>query len=162
MRCGNLPVGGYDKETWTRSSNLLTRRRNNIGQRRDGHVLRQETLLGVLFGSCKRGHRDVLMEYHGYVSPGRVGDVPLKRRWVFFWNLLEIWWIITDGMSLLRPVKITLRRSTIQYDVVERYHWVVLATWDVGGCFICDGPHRRLEVQREVATTFCCCVGHYQ
>ena len=41
------------------------------------------TLLGASFGSYRRLRRDVLMGRSGYVPLRRLGDVPLRRRWVF-------------------------------------------------------------------------------
>ena len=46
------------------------------------------TLLGVLFGTYRRRHRDVLMGRRGYVPLKRLGNVPVKRRWVFHLRLV--------------------------------------------------------------------------
>ena len=51
------------------------------------------TLLGVLFGTYSRRHRDVLMGRRGYVPLRRLGNVALRRRWVFHlrlvWDVVE-------------------------------------------------------------------------
>ena len=51
------------------------------------------TLLGVLFGTYRRRHRDVLMGRRGYVPLRRLGNVALRRRWVFHlrlvWDVVE-------------------------------------------------------------------------
>ena len=46
------------------------------------------TLLDVSFRSYRRRRRDVLMGRHGYVPLRRLGDVPLRRRWVFHLRLI--------------------------------------------------------------------------
>ena len=45
-------------------------------------------LLGVSFGSYRRRRRDVLMGHRGYVPLRRLGDVPLRRLWVFYLGLI--------------------------------------------------------------------------
>ena len=55
-----------------------TRRRKNVTTR----------LLGVSFGSYRRRRRDVLMGRRGYVPLRLLGDVPLRRRWVFHLRLI--------------------------------------------------------------------------
>ena len=46
------------------------------------------TLLGFSFGSYRRRRRDVLMGRRGYVPLRRLGDVPLRLRWVFHLRLI--------------------------------------------------------------------------
>ena len=78
MRPRNLLDGGCDKvismcskrnsETWWRHTTT--------------------TFLGVLFGTYKRRRRDVLMGGGGYVPLRCLGNVPLRRRWVFHIRLV--------------------------------------------------------------------------
>ena len=69
IRRGNLPIGGYDKETWKRCRDLLTRHRENV--------------------TLRMGRR-------GYVPLRRLGDVLLRRRLVFHlrlvWGVVETYW----------------------------------------------------------------------
>ena len=44
-------------------------------------------LLGVLFWTCRRCHRDVPMGRPGYVQLRRLGNVALGRRWMFHLRL---------------------------------------------------------------------------
>ena len=46
------------------------------------------TLLDVLFGTYRRRRRDVLMGRRGYVPLRRLGNVLVKRRWVFHLRLV--------------------------------------------------------------------------
>ena len=46
------------------------------------------TLLDVSFGSYRRRRRTVLMGRRGYLPLRRLGDVPLRRRWVFHLRLI--------------------------------------------------------------------------
>ena len=41
------------------------------------------TLLGVSFGINERRRRDLLMGRRGYVPLRHLGDIPLRRHWVF-------------------------------------------------------------------------------
>ena len=45
-------------------------------------------LLVVSFRTYRRRLRDVLMGGRGYVSLRRLGDIPLRRRWVFHLRLV--------------------------------------------------------------------------
>ena len=68
------------------SRDLLIRRRENVTSRRGGDI--PQRFFGVLFGTYKRRHRDVLMGRRGYVPLRRLGNVPLRRRWVFHLRLV--------------------------------------------------------------------------
>ena len=46
------------------------------------------TLLGVSFGTYRRGRRDALMERGGYLPLRRLGDAPMRRHWVFHLTLV--------------------------------------------------------------------------
>ena len=46
------------------------------------------TLLGVSFGSYRRCRRDVLMGHRGYIPLRHLGDIPLRRGWVFHLRLV--------------------------------------------------------------------------
>ena len=69
------------------SRDLLIRRRENVTPRRGGDIP-QQRFLGVLFGTYKRRRRDVLMGGGGYVPLRCLGNVPLRRRWVFHIRLV--------------------------------------------------------------------------
>ena len=83
MRRENLPAGGHDKVIWKCSRDRI---RDKASQQRNSETWWRRTtatLLGVSFGSYRRRRREVLMGRRGYVRLGRLGDVPLRRRWVF-------------------------------------------------------------------------------
>ena len=44
--------------------------------------------MGVSFGSYSTRRRDVLMGRRVYVPLRRLGDIPLRRRWVFHLRLI--------------------------------------------------------------------------
>ena len=44
--------------------------------------------MGVSFETYRRRRRDVLMGRRGYVPLRRLGDVPMKRCWVFYLRLV--------------------------------------------------------------------------
>ena len=90
----------------------------------------------------------------------RLGDIPLRRRWVLdlrlIWDVVETYWwdvVITFPWHVV---------TTCKQDVVKTYHWDVLATfnWDVVGCFIWDVPVTLLgrpeRPRYDVATTSGC------
>ena len=121
------------------------------------------TLLSVWFGTYRRRRRDVLMGLQRYVPLRSLGDVTLRRRWLFhlrlFWDVEEThWWgvVVTSSWDVV---------TTLQYDVVETYHWDVLPTFhrDVVGCFIWDvlaTSLGRTERRRyDVAKKSCCRLG---
>ena len=85
MRLGNLPDGGHDKLIWSRERNRDGPRDLASQQGNSEMWWRRTTatLLGVSFGSYRRRRRDVLMGRGGYVPLRRLGDVPLRRHWVF-------------------------------------------------------------------------------
>ena len=68
------------------SRDLLTRRRENVTPR--GTTAK---FLGVLFsfGTFRRRRRDVLIGRRGYAPLRRLGNVPLRRRWVSFETFLR-------------------------------------------------------------------------
>ena len=45
---------------------------------------RTTMLLGVLFRTCRRCHRDVPMRRCGYVQLRRLDNVALRHRWMFY------------------------------------------------------------------------------
>ena len=117
------------------------------------------TLLDVSFGSYRRRHRDVLMERGGYVPLRRLGDVPLRRHWVFH---LRRRGDVLMWCCHYVPMR---RHQTYQQDVLKAYHWDVLVTYQyhVIGCFIWDPSATSMgRTERpcyDVATTSCCRVG---
>ena len=83
MKRESLPDGGHDKviskRNRDRSRDKASRQCNSDTWWRRTTV----TLLGVSFGSYRRCPRYVLMGRRGYVPLRRLGDVPLRQRWVF-------------------------------------------------------------------------------
>ena len=47
------------------------------------------TLLSVSLGTYRRRRKDVLMGRQRYVPLRRLGDIPLRRRWVFHLRLVR-------------------------------------------------------------------------
>ena len=92
--------------------------------------------MGASFESYRRRHRDVLMGHCGYKIMRHLGDVPMRRRWVF--HLRLVWDTVKthDETSLLRP----LEASSQGFNEMlwRRSHWDVLAMFhrEVVGCFI--------------------------
>ena len=86
MRRENLPDNGQViwKLSRDRSRDKVSRQRNSETWWRRTTA----TLLGVSFGSYRRGRIDILMGHRGYVPLRHLGDVPLRRRWVFHLRLL--------------------------------------------------------------------------
>ena len=97
------------------------------------------------------------MGRRGYVPLRRLGDVPLRRRWVFHLRLL---WDVVEtycGTSLLRPFKTLSRRSNKTSwdvllrrlgDVPTRRRWVfhLGRTCDVTGTYRETSLRRRHDV----------------
>ena len=69
------------------SRDLLRRRRENVTPRLGGDIP-QQRFFGALFGTYKRRRRDVLMGRRGYEPLRRLGNIPLRRRWVFYLRLV--------------------------------------------------------------------------
>ena len=44
--------------------------------------------MGVLFETNRRRRRDALTRHRGYVPLRRLGDVPMRRRWVFYLRIV--------------------------------------------------------------------------
>ena len=65
---------------------LLIRRCQSVTPRRGGDI--PQRFFGVLFGTYKRRRRDVLMGRREYVPLRRLGNVPLRLRWVFHLRLV--------------------------------------------------------------------------
>ena len=86
MRRGNLPDWVHDKATWKHRD-----RRNNVTPTCGGDVP-QQRYLGVSFGIYRKRCRDVVMGRRGYVPPRRLGDAPMRGRWVF--NLSLVWDVV--------------------------------------------------------------------
>ena len=88
MRRENLPCGGHDKVTRKRSRD---RSRDKASRQRNSETWwgsTTATLLGASFGSYRRRRRDVLMGRRGYVTLRRLGDLSLRRCWVFHLRLV--------------------------------------------------------------------------
>ena len=85
MRRGNLRDGVHDKVTVILSSptNKVLRQRNSGTWWRHTSA----TLMGVSFETYRRRRWDVLMGRRSYVTLRRLGDVPMRRRWVFHLRL---------------------------------------------------------------------------
>ena len=130
MRRENPPAGGHDKVIWKRSRD---RSRDKATRKRNCETwwrLTTATLLGFSFGSYRRRRRDILMGRRGYVPFIRLGEVTLRRRWVFY--LRVIWDVLMECLhyfSLTRCHEIPIRRHE-----------------DVPVTCLDDGPLRRLWV----------------
>ena len=85
MRLENLPDGSHGKVIWsTERSRDGTRDKASRQRNFETRWRRTKaTLLGASFGSYRRLRRDVLMGRSGYVPLRSLGDVPLRRHWVF-------------------------------------------------------------------------------
>ena len=147
MRRENPPAGGHDKVIWKRSRD---RSRDKATRKRNCETwwrLTTATLLGVSFGSYKRRRRDILMGRRGYVPFIRLGEVTLRRRWVFYLRR-------TDGMSsllLLDDNKTSWRRTSDM-------SWRRSTETSLGVSF--ETYLRRTERRcYDVVTTFYCQVG---
>ena len=88
MKLENLPDGGRVKVICKRSKD---RTRDKASQQRNFETWWRRTtatLLGVSFGTYMRYRRHVLMGRCGYVSLRRLGEVPLRRFWLFHLRLI--------------------------------------------------------------------------
>ena len=110
-------------------------------------------VIGVSFWTYRRRRRVVLMGGRGYVPLRRLGDVPLRHRWVFIYDLFETSWRRTDWTSLFRPLQTSSRRSnkTSWRSTIETSCRRSIET-SLGVSF---GTHlrRHWDVQRDVVTT---------
>ena len=121
------------------------------------------TLLGVSFGSYRRRPRYILMGRSGYVLLKCLGDVPLRRHWVFH---LRLAWDVVEtycGTSLLRPHEMSSRHTnktswsrTTETSLRRSTETSLgVSIWDVPAT-----PLGRTERRHyDVATTSCCRVG---
>ena len=88
MRRENLPDGGHEKVLWKHSGERSRDKRSRQSNSETWWRRTTATLLGVSFGSYRRGRRDVLMGHRRYVPLRRLGDVPLRRLWIFYLGLI--------------------------------------------------------------------------
>ena len=111
------------------------------------------TFLGVLFGTYKRRRRDVLMGRRGYVPLRCLGNVPLRRRWVFHLRLFQTSWRRNDGASLSRLFEASLWRSNkTSLRRTTETSWRRSIETSLGVSFE-TYLRRRWDLQRDVAAT---------
>ena len=91
--------GGHDKVIWSRERSRDDTRDETSRQRNSETWWRRTTatLFGVSFETYRRVRRDALMARSGYVTLRRLGDLPLRRHWVFHLRLVSdvvetYWW----------------------------------------------------------------------
>ena len=140
MRRGNLPDGRHDKVIWKRSrdgSNSETWWRRTTA-----------TLLGVSFGSYRRCCRDVLKGCSGYVPMRRLGDVPLRFRWVL--HLKLVWYVVETNWW---EVVITSHETSSRHTNKSLWRLPLWRIGDVLGVSFGTYLQRRWDVQRDVVTT---------
>ena len=105
MRHGNLPDGGHDKVTWKRSRDPLTRRRENVTQRRGGDVPQQRYWVFHL---------------------GVTGDVVETYRWDVV--IMFSWDIVTSFQKDVVETYYWDVLATFHWEVVGCFIWDVPAT----------------------------------
>ena len=97
----------------------------------------------------------------GFVSLRLLGDVPLRRRWFFIWDLFETSWTRTDGTSLLHPLEISTRRSNkTSWRRIAGTSWRRFIKKFLGVSF--ETSLGRSKRRRYDVATTSCCWGEYQ
>ena len=153
MRRESLPDWAHDKVTWKRSTDLLTRRRNNVTLRCGGHVPQRRYWvfhLGLTGDIVETYQWDVKDTYHWDFLVTYHWDAV----WCFIWDLFETSRRRTDETSLLRHLEASSRRSNRMSCVrTTETSWQSSMETSLG-VFFETYLRRHWDIQRDIITTW--------